>query len=156
MIVTKEGASMAGWEQELAGLLRELGVTQEEPKTHLRPSNKLIRSDIKRRRQAADAIFLGAVGDSEVEDEEVWISDLSMMRREIDSIVRQVVHLMQRGDLDKSLKEDVMVVLRALRRRSTVTQQAATGDEAYLESAAAMLHFCRLVLRLSETAIEDI
>ena len=147
---------MAGWEQELAGLLRELGVTQEEPKTHLRPSNKLIRSDIKRRRQAADAIFLGAVGDSEVEDEEVWISDLSMMRREIDSIVRQVVHLMQRGDLDKSLKEDVMVVLRALRRRSTVTQQAATGDEAYLESASAMLHFCRMVLRLSETAIEDI
>jgi len=31
---------MAGWEQELAGLLRELGVTQEEPKTHLRPSKK--------------------------------------------------------------------------------------------------------------------
>ncbi len=147
---------MAGWEQELAGLLRELGVTQEEPKTHLRPSNKLMRSDVKRRGQAADAIFLGDFGDSEAEDEEVWISDLSMMRREIDSIVRQVIHLMQRGDLDKSLKEDVMVVLRALRRRSTVTQQAATGDEAYLESAAAMLHFCRLVLRLSETAIEDI
>jgi hypothetical protein len=156
MAVKKEGASMAGWEQELAGLLRELGVTQEEPKTHLRPSNKLMHSDVKRRGQAADAIFLGGIGDSEVEDEEVWISDLSMMRREIDSIVRQVIHLMQRGDLDKSLKEDVMVVLRALRRRSTVTQQAANGDEAYLESAAAMLHFCRLVLRLSETAIEDI
>ena len=147
---------MAGWEQELAGLLRELGVTQEEPKTHLRPSHKLIRSDVKLRGQAADAISLGGNGDSEVEDEEVWISDLHVMRREIDSIVRQVVHLMQRGDLDKSLKEDVMVVLRALRRRSTVTQQAATGDEAYLESAAAMLHFCRLVLRLSEAAIEDI
>ena len=27
----KGGASMAGWEQELAKLLRELGVTQEEP-----------------------------------------------------------------------------------------------------------------------------
>ncbi len=146
---------MAGWEQELAGLLRELGVTQEEPKTHLRPSNKLIRSDVKRRGQPVDAIFLGGIGDSEVEDEEIWISDLSMMRREIDSIVHQVVHLMQCGDLDKSLKEDVMVVLRALRRRSSVTQQAANGDEAYLESAAAMLHFCRLVLRLSETAIED-
>ena len=147
---------MAGWEQELAGLLRGLGVTQEEPKTHIRPSNQLMHSDVKRRKQAADAIFLGSIGDSEVEDEEVWISDLSIMRREIDSIVRQVIHLMQRGDLDKSLKEDVMVVLRALRRRSTVTQQAATGDEAYLESAAAMLHFCRLVLRLSETAIEDV
>jgi len=155
MIVKKEGASMAGWEQELAGLLRELEVTQEEPKTHLLPSNKLRRSDVKRRRQPPDAIFLGGIGDSEVEDEEVWISDLNLMRREIDSIVRQVVYLMQRGDLDKCLKEDVMVVLRALRRRSTVTQQAATGDEAYLESAAAMLHFCRLVLRLSETAIDD-
>jgi hypothetical protein len=77
------------------------------------------------------------------------------MHREIDSIVHQVIHLMQHGDLDSSLKEDVMVVLRALRRRSAVTQQAATGDEAYLESAAAMLHFCRLVLRLSETAIDD-
>ncbi len=147
---------MAGWEQELAGLLRELGVTQEEPQTHLWPSNKLMHSDVKRRGRAADAIFLGDIKSSEVEDEEVWISDLSMMHREIDSIVRQVIHLMQRGDLDKSLKEDVMVVLRALRRRATVTQQAATGDEAYLESAAAMLHFCRLVLRLSETAIEDI
>jgi hypothetical protein len=156
MGVKKEGASMAGWEQELVGLLRELGVTQEEPKTHLRPSNKLMHSDVKRRGQATDAIFLGDIGNSEAEDEEVWISDLSLMRREIDSIVRQVIHLMQRGDLDKSLKEDVMVVLRALRRRSAVTQQAATGDEAYLESAAAMLHFCRLVLRLSETAIEDI
>ena len=48
-----------------------------------------------------------------------------------------------------------MIVLRALRRRSTVTLQAATSDEAYLESAAAMLHFCRLVLRLSESALED-
>jgi len=109
-----------------------------------------------KREPPADAIILGNIGGSEADDEEDWESDLSLMRREIDSIVLQVIHLMQRGDLDKSLKEDVMVVLRALRRRSAVTQQAASGDEAYLESAAAMLHFCRLVLRLSETAIEDI
>ncbi len=147
---------MAGWEQELAELLRELGVTQEEPKTHLRPTGKLMHSDARHREQPADAIILGDTGGSEADDEEAWESDLSLMRREIDSIVHQVIHLMQRGDLDKSLKDDVMVVLRALRRRAAVTQQAATGDEAYLESAAAMLHFCRLVLRLSETAIEDI
>lgn len=113
-------------------------------------------SDARHREQSADAIILGDTGGSEADDEEIWESDLSLMRREIDSIVHQVIHLMQRGDLDKSLKDDVMVVLRALRRRAAVTQQAATGDEAYLESAAAMLHFCRLVLRLSETAIEDI
>ncbi len=146
---------MAGWEQELAGLLRELGVTQEEPKTLPQFSNKLMRSDVKRREQNTDAFFVGDINEIEAEDEEVWMSDLTAMRREINSIVRQVIHLMQRGDLDPSLKEDVMVVLRALRRRSAVTQQAATSDEAYLESAAAMLHFCRLVLRLSETAIDD-
>lgn len=94
-------------------------------------------------------------GDVEGDNGDTWMTDLSSMRREVDSIVHQVIQLMQRGDLDKSLKEDVMVVLRALRRRSMVTQQAAASDEAYLESAAAMLHFCRLVLRLSETAIED-
>jgi hypothetical protein len=77
------------------------------------------------------------------------------MRREVDSIVSQVILLMQRGDLDPSIKEDVMVVLRALRRRASITQQAATSDEAYLESASAMLHFCRLVLQLSEFATED-
>ena len=146
---------MAGWEQELAGLLRELGVTQEEPKTLPQFSNKLMRSDVKRRELNTDAFFVGDINEIEAEDEEVWMSDLTAMRREIDSIVRQVIHLMQRGDLDPSLKEDVMVVLRALRRRSAVTQQAASSDEAYLEFAAAMLHFCRLVLRLSETAIDD-
>jgi len=38
----------------------------------------------------------------------------------------------------------------------SVTQQAAASDEAYLESAAAMLHFCRLVLQLSEVATEEL
>jgi hypothetical protein len=141
---------MAGWEEELAVLLRELGVQQEESKAHLRPTRKPMRSDVKRREQFADALFWD--GD---DDDDEWMNDLSLMRREVDSIVSQVVLLMQRGDLDTSLKEDVMVVLRALRRRATVTQQAAASDEAYLESASAMLHFCRLVLQLSEFATED-
>ena len=37
-----------------------------------------------------------------------------------------------------------------------VSGQTAISEAAYLESAAAMLHFCRLVLQLSETAIEDL
>jgi hypothetical protein len=145
---------MAGWEEELVVLLRALGVQQEETKTHLRPTRKPMRSDVKRREQFADALFWdgGYEGDDE---DEAWMNDLTLMRREVDSIVSQVVLLMQRGDLDTSLKEDVMVVLRALRRRSTITQQAAASDEAYLESASAMLHFCRLVLQLSEFATED-
>jgi hypothetical protein len=160
---------MPGWEDELAELLGELGVTQEEPRTHRRPASKSVWRDIKRRSQATEAFIFGDATDTgrlndvgdvedavEDEDEEVWLTDLSLMRREVDSIVRQVIHLMQRGDLDKTLKEDVMVVLRALRQRAMVTEQAAVSEAAYLESAAAMLHFCRLVLQLSETAIEDL
>jgi hypothetical protein len=159
---------MPGWEEELAVLLRELGVTQEEPGAHLRskhageagysqgkpplrPKDKL-----KRQTQSADALFWGSASNSELEDDDAWMGDLRLMHREVESIVAQVIRLMQHGDLDTSLKEDVLVVLRALRRRASVTQQAAASDAAYLESAAALLHFCRLVLRLSETAAEDL
>jgi hypothetical protein len=157
---------MAGWEEELAGLLRELGVTQEEPKTYLRPTHiheadhpqipLRPRDEAKRQVQSADALFWASAGeDKEVENDDIWMGDLRVMRREVESIVAQVVRLMQRGDFDPSLKEDVMVVLRALRRRASVTQQASASDTAYLEFAAAMLHFCRIILRLSEVAPED-
>jgi hypothetical protein len=164
----KEVCSMAGWEEELAVLLRELGVTQEKPRTHLRPApineadssqgKPPLQPRNKVKRQTQSALFwegAGAGRDDSL-DSDAWMGDLSLMRREVDSIVTQVIHLMQHGDLDPALKEDVLVVLRALRRRASVTQQAAASDTAYLEAAAAMLHFCRLVLRLSEVATEDL
>ncbi len=167
LLVQEGGCSMAGWEEELAVLLRELGVTQEEPKTHLRPTpisetgHSPVKpplqpmDEVKRQVQSADALFWGSADDNKAENDDIWMSDLRVMRREVESIVTQVVRLMQRGDFDPSLKEDVMVVLRALRRRASVTQQAAASDAAYLEFAAAMLHFCRIILRLSEGAPED-
>ncbi|HVB22161.1 MAG TPA: hypothetical protein VNG51_09475 [Ktedonobacteraceae bacterium] len=165
---------MRRWEEELAVLLRELGVTQEEPEAHLRP---LVTDDAKEGAgswnfgdalDAEDLLFLRKdrmkwqdqetdviVREAMIEDNDAWIDDLSLMRREVDTIVAQVVRLMQRGDIDAAVKEDVMVVLRALRRRASVTQQAAASETAYLEFAAAMLHFCRLVLRLDEVTTED-
>jgi hypothetical protein len=142
---------MAGWEEELAVLLRELGVKQEEPQAHLQQARKPSRSDLSRREPCADASFWN----EDEGDEDEWMDDLDSMRHEVDSIVSQVVLLMQRGDLDPSLKEDVMVVLRALRRRLPLNQHFPTGEEAYLESASALLHFCRLVLQLSELSTED-
>lgn len=145
---------MAGWEEELAVLLRELGVKQEEPDgATLPPLRKPMRSDVKRREPLPDAQLWGT--ESGRDDDDTWQQDLNNMRREVNSIVNQVILLMQRGSLDPSLKEDVLVVLRALRRRAAVTRQAAMSDEAYLESASALLHFCRLVLQLSEAAAED-
>lgn len=164
---------MAGWEEELAVLLRNLGVTQEEPSAHRRarrcrsgetgihrsnlPHDSFIEED-----PLTEAAFLEDTEESEEEDEdeEAWLADLNEMRREVDSIVTQVIRLMQRGDLEKSLKEDVLIVLRALRHLQTAQQEASDGDdiyseEAYLESATSMLHFCRIVLRLSEVASED-
>jgi len=141
---------MAGWEEELAVLLRELGVQQEESSTRPRPARKPMHSDVKRNQPSADALLWNERDDQNEVD--IEINDLSAMRREVDSIVSQVIRLMQRGDLDSALKEDIMVVLRALRRRAAVTQQAATSEEAYLESASAMLHFCRMVLLLSESS----
>ncbi len=159
---------MASWEAELARLLHELGVTQEEPKTRLRPMHISEPSNsqdipflrpgntLKRQVQAADALFWGGVDKDEIVDGDAQMGELRMMRRRIESIVSQVELLIQQDDIDASFKEDVLIVLRALRRRAMVTQQAAASDTAYLEFAAAMLHFCRLVLRLSQTSTDEI
>lgn len=150
---------MAGWQEELAELLRELGVTQEEPQTNLRSKGKPMRSDARWRLRPGKSVehlantFLS--DDVESDDSDAWPMDLGTMRREVDSIVRQVIQLTRNGDLDQSAKDDVLEVLRVLRKFSAITQQVAPGDEAYLESVSAMLRFCRLVLRLSETVIED-
>src|SRR5258708_37325520 len=86
----KGGASMAGWEQELAELLRGLGGTQEEPKTHLPSTSKLMHSDVKRRQPATESIILGNIGGGRADDEDSWLFDVGWLRREIDSYVRQM------------------------------------------------------------------
>lgn len=152
---------MAGWQEELAELLRELGVTQEEPQTNLRSKHKPMRSDTRWRLRPGRLVnpptdaFLS--DDASKDDADLWPTDLDAMRREVDSIVRQVIRLMQSGDLDQTLKEDVLEILRVLRKRSAIIQQTETNDEASLdlETITAMLRFCRVVLCLSETAIED-
>lgn len=151
---------MAGWQEELAELLSELGVRQEEPQTNSRTSGKPLRGNAQWRLRPGKSVkhltdaFLS---DKHANDDaETWLTDLVAMHQEVDSIVQQVIQLMQRGDLDQSFKDDVMVVLRELRRRPETTQQALSSERAYLESVSATLHFCRLVLLLSETTLEDL
>lgn len=147
---------MAGWEDELVVLLRELGVTRDEPEPHLRliqapeiarhaeRESKLQVQRAHRKFWKHAGVEMDGAGERESLDEQ------GLMRREVESIVAQVVHLIQHSDLDGALKEDIIVVLRALRRRAHLTRQAALGDIASLEFGLAMLHFCRLVLQLSE------
>lgn len=150
---------MAGWQEELAELLRELGVMQEEPQTNLRFRGGPMRSDARWRlrpgksvERLADAFFSD---DADGDDSEALPMDLDAMRHEVDSIVRQVIQLTRKGDLDRAAKDDILEVLRVLRKFAAATQQATPGDGAYLETVSAMLRFCRLVLRFSGTAIED-
>jgi hypothetical protein len=146
---------MAGWQEELAELLRELGVTPEEPQIHLRSKRRPLSSDTGRYWYADPAAeHLDETLEGESDEAEAYMMDLGAMGREVDSIVQQVIRLTRHGELEQSAKDDVLEVLRALRKFSIVTQQVAPGDEAYLESVSAMLRFCRLVLRLSETTIE--
>jgi len=153
---------MEGWREELAALLRELGVTQEVGMPRFLPARtreddfaqfpmyyRQGGNDV----QFADAAFWGSTGAGKTADDG-WMDDLAAMRHDVDTIVAQLVHLLQHGRIDPALKEDVMIVLRALHRRASVTQQAGEGELAHIESVAAMLHFCRLVLRLNEVKTE--
>lgn len=155
---------MAGWQDELTELLGMLGVTPEEPLSQSRSRGEQSQSknntsgQASPRRSYADAlhpsveasILHDIVSSAEENELDPWVDDLEEIRREVDSIVRQVIRMIQHGDLDSSLKEDVIAVLRALRRRATATRQAGNGDEAYLEANTSMLHFCRIILRLNE------
>ncbi len=151
---------MAGWQEELAELLHELGVTQEEPQTHPRSRHKPARNATRWRlhpnklvRHMTDAVVPET---DEGDDSEQWLAeDLEAMRHEVDSIVRQVVQLMQHGDLDPTLKEDILEILRVLRRRSSLAQASENETSLDLETITAMLRFCRVILCLSETTIED-
>lgn len=152
---------MPAWQEELAMLLSELGVTQQAPQTHPQPTPRRVRTDVTCHQQPPDDLFCQG---HNLEHDDAWLADPLLMRLEVESIVSQVIRLVQRGDLDNSSKQDVMAVLHALRRRPIAPQQAASSDEAqfeseyshHLEYSTAMLHFCRLVLRLSESAIEDL
>ncbi len=160
---------MAGWEEELTGLLRKLGVEQEQSASYRHPIRQpkqcdglLPKSSIEFPvERSAGALSHGkdreyaANQDDEIDEEDLWMHDLEIMRHEIDTIVNQVMRLMQRGDLDPTLKEDVMVVMHALRRRTSTSQTAIENEAAYLEFATTMLRFCRLVLQLSEVASEE-
>src|SRR5260370_13944327 len=149
---------MAGWQEELTELLQGLGVTQEESQTDSRSTGKQMRSDARWHLHPGKSVkrlteaFLS--DDSARDDADAWLTDLDAMRQEVEAIVHQVIQLMQRGDLDQSFKDDVMAVLRELRRRPEHAKQAASSERAYLESVSAMLHFCRLGLFLSATALD--
>jgi hypothetical protein len=77
--------------------------------------------------------------------------EVSAVRREIEATLARVVDLARAGLLDPALRDDVVFVLQALTRPRPRGLRARDRTEWQLASAAAVLHFCRVVLRLTQT-----
>lgn len=130
---------MPYWEDELRSLLASLGVTLENdteqptrsPRSDYAPSDSAVR--------ALEA------------HQEDWLSDsddeFSIVNREMEATVREVARLVRTGHIEPALRDDIVHVLRALARPAP--QHIADRGEWQLTSAAAVLHFCRVILRLA-------
>lgn len=141
---------MAGWRDELAEILHELGVIQEEePRLH--SNSKSIR------REARHCVH----SDVEPDIPDIFFhydtalptkhsAELKMMRKEVESIVHQVALIMEREDLSPTIREDALIVLHALHKHAQTTRLTQVDEEAHFAALSSLLHFCRLVLAISE------
>ncbi|HEY2570806.1 MAG TPA: hypothetical protein VGI27_05005 [Solirubrobacteraceae bacterium] len=154
---------MAEWQAELEILLSHLHVSLE-------PEAVAGRNDSAVRRIAED----GSVGDGVAlpREDEAAASDVASadgdevtaVRSEIEATLRRVVALTQDGKLEPHVRDDVIFVLQALTRpqprgsRSRPRPRSGPGDsstEWQLASAAAVLHFCRIVLRMTQAVAAE-
>src|SRR5262249_15194689 len=93
--------------------------------------------------------------------------EVSAVRREIEATVQQVMALVRAGRMEPALRDDVILVLDALTRprpgkpasgRARPRRISGPDDSAtewQLASAAAILRFCRIVLRLTNALARD-
>lgn len=132
---------MPHWEDELRTILASLGVTLED-------------HDGAWRMDGADA--LEAPSDSALRAWEAQLEaaapdtddEFAVINREMEATVQEVARLVRTGRMEPALRDDVVFVLRAL-TRALPPASGAEAEEWRYTSAAAVLHFCRLVLRLA-------
>lgn len=159
---------MPDWQGELESLLATLNVSLEGVSPDASDGRMLLEGPLgfpgdEEPRGAAEALV----------DDEPLVEvapregdEVSAVRREIEATVAQVVALVRAGRLEPALRDDVIFVLDALTRprpggRSRSTRPASPGGpddsatEWQLASAAAILRFCRIVLRLTNTLGRD-
>lgn len=144
---------MSNWEQELETLLNRLGVRWES----LPPDESGADA------AAADlpAAEEDGLVEADLEDEE-WetledddLDQVSVVRREMQATVGRVTRMVRTGRLDSAIKDDVLLVLRALCRSQPQPDEGESEEEAQLATAAAILHFCRIVLRLTHALAQQ-
>ncbi len=126
---------MPHWEDELRTLLKSLGVVLDDGAMPLS-------------RNAGAVAPAHAGGTLPLESDDPDEDHFAIIQREMEATVREVARLARTGKMEAILRDDVIYVLRALTRPAPAS--ATDFDEWRYASAAAVLHFCRLVLRLAQ------
>lgn len=152
---------MADWQVELESLLSQLHVSLDgatDPSMEATPASAaggtapaMVNVD------EADADIPWTLGPLTAEELPADGEEVSAVRDEIAATVRQVVHLARTGRMESALRDDVAFVLQALTRsrpvvstrRASQAREIEAQQEWQLATAAAVLRFCRLVLRLT-------
>ena len=141
---------MSNWELELEALFKRLGVQWDYP---LAPEDETDPYDV-------DPAGLAALAEEALTDDaagagEDDLDQLGVVRREMQATVGRVARMVRDGRLDSAIRDDVLFVLRALVRSQLGLEEGETEEEAQLATAAAILHFCRIVLRLTHALTQQ-
>jgi hypothetical protein len=154
---------MADWQAELESLLSQLHVSLDgaaDSATRTVPtagSDGTAPATVPATMDEADADIPWTLGPLTAEELPADGEEVSAVRDEIAATVRQVVHLARTGRMESALRDDVAFVLQALTRprpvvstrRANRARETEAQQEWQLATAAAVLRFCRLVLRLT-------
>jgi hypothetical protein len=126
---------MSHWEEELQSLLASLGVSLEDGEApEATPDGESAEPFISQR----------SPGDDDRSDDE----QQEIVKREMQATVFAVDRLTRAGYLEPAVHHDVVRVLHALMRPAP--DGGPDSQEWQLTSAAAVLRFCRIVLRLTK------
>jgi hypothetical protein len=142
---------MSNWELELEALFRRLGVQWDGP----------LSDEAEADPYETDPAGLAAlaeedqVGDGWGHAEEDDLDQLEVVRRQMQATVGRVARMVKDGHLDSAIRDDVLFVLRALVQSQPPREEGETEEEAQLATAAAILHFCRIVLRLTHALAQQ-
>ena len=150
---------MPHWQEELDALLAQLRVSLDDPF----PSDDGA-ADLEgdEGEDATGTIARDLMLPAEGEDLLGENEEVSAIRSEIEATLGRVLALARAGRMDDDMRDDVIFVLQALTRPhpvATISVDGADGDEArdewQLGSAAAVLRFCRMVVRLTNALAAD-
>jgi hypothetical protein len=142
---------MSNWELELETLLSRLGVRWES----LPPNEPGVDTDL------AEPADLDGLIDADLKDadgetpEDEDIDQVSMVRREMQATVERVTRMVRSGRLDSAIRDDVLQVLRVLCRFQPQPEEGESLEDAQIATASAILHFCRIVLRLTHALAQQ-